>query len=283
MVKKKPELGIEPTYIGKNKDLVFEIDQELFSMSAGPIEVLDREIAKLFSRYMRGTFKGFQQARKTKYGNENNIKTETTPEFWNNFKEIMKEEYIIDIIEWPKDKIKDFHCLDQYVNWINDEIELSNVTYDYIIGHSMGGLVGIYFAKKYPEKIKNIILVESFVKTPNPFFQNLVYGGVKQGVQNEISSMLKEESILYSQSLPNQLKELDITGIIENIECNIWGIYGDRGTNNAKLVTSELGLKKSILAKVKIYTILNACHFPMLENQEEFIDIINGILDNCPM
>jgi ferredoxin len=85
------DVGIEPTYVGKNEDLVFIVPKELFSMSAGPIEVLDRETAKAFSKYMRGTFKGFQQARKTKYGNENNNKTETTPEFWEDFEKRAKE------------------------------------------------------------------------------------------------------------------------------------------------------------------------------------------------
>jgi hypothetical protein len=45
----------------------------------------------LFSKYIRGTFKGFQQARKTKYGNENNKKIETTPDFWEKFEKIAKE------------------------------------------------------------------------------------------------------------------------------------------------------------------------------------------------
>ncbi|GAH31913.1 unnamed protein product, partial [marine sediment metagenome] len=58
------DVGIEPTYIGKNEDLIFIIPQELFNMNLGPAEVLDRENAKLFSRYIRGTFKGFQHARK---------------------------------------------------------------------------------------------------------------------------------------------------------------------------------------------------------------------------
>ncbi|MFX1268292.1 MAG: hypothetical protein ACFFAK_10070 [Promethearchaeota archaeon] len=79
------DVGIEPTYVGKNEDLVFIIPKELFSMSAGPPEVVDRETAKLFSKYIRGTFKGFQQARKTKYGNENNTKTEVTADFWKEF------------------------------------------------------------------------------------------------------------------------------------------------------------------------------------------------------
>jgi ferredoxin len=85
------EVGIKPTYIGNNKNLVFVIPQELFSMSTGPAEKLDHETAKIFSSHIRGTFKGFQLARKTKYGNEKNIKTETTPSFWQDFEKAAKK------------------------------------------------------------------------------------------------------------------------------------------------------------------------------------------------
>ncbi|TFG08037.1 MAG: hypothetical protein EU539_03450 [Promethearchaeota archaeon] len=85
------DIGIEPSYVGNNKNLVFEIPQELFSMSTGPIEVLDRETAREFSKYIRGTFKGFQRSRKSKYGNENNTKTKTTPEFWEQFEKKAKD------------------------------------------------------------------------------------------------------------------------------------------------------------------------------------------------
>ncbi|MFX0039926.1 MAG: hypothetical protein ACFFAB_11370 [Candidatus Heimdallarchaeota archaeon] len=85
------DVGIKPTYIGKNENLVFIVPKELFNMSLGPAEVLDRESAKLFSKYIRGTFKGFQQARKTKYGNENNTKTEVSSDFWEKFEKKAKE------------------------------------------------------------------------------------------------------------------------------------------------------------------------------------------------
>ena len=85
------DAGIKPTYIGKNENLIFIVPKELFNMSLGPAEVLDKETAKLFSKYLRGTFKGFNLARKTKYGNENNKKTETSPEFWEEFESKAKE------------------------------------------------------------------------------------------------------------------------------------------------------------------------------------------------
>ena len=79
------ELKIEPSFVGKNENLKFIVPKELFSMSAGPAEKISRDLAKEFSKYIRGTFKGFQDARKTKYGNENNTKIKTTPEFWKSF------------------------------------------------------------------------------------------------------------------------------------------------------------------------------------------------------
>lgn len=85
------ELGIEPTYVGKNDQLVFIVPKELFTMNLGPAETLDRETAKLFSKYLRGTFKGFQLARKSKYGNENNKKTVVPDGFWEDFEERAKE------------------------------------------------------------------------------------------------------------------------------------------------------------------------------------------------
>ncbi len=76
--------NIIPTFVGKNQNLKFIVPQELFKLTL-PEEKIDRETAKRFSKFLRGTFKGFQKARKTKYGNENNTKTETTSEFWQSF------------------------------------------------------------------------------------------------------------------------------------------------------------------------------------------------------
>ncbi len=82
---------IEPTYIGNNDDLVFVVPQELFSMKMSPDKKLDPKTSKLFSKYISGTFKGFQIAMKSKLGNENNTKTQTSPEFWDTFEKKAKE------------------------------------------------------------------------------------------------------------------------------------------------------------------------------------------------
>ncbi|MBD3253597.1 MAG: hypothetical protein GF383_00810 [Candidatus Lokiarchaeota archaeon] len=84
------EIEIDPTFIGKNKDFSFEVPQELFKLSL-PEEKIDRKTAMTFSKFLRGTFKGFQKARKTKYGNENNTKKNTDNKFWVGFEKKAKE------------------------------------------------------------------------------------------------------------------------------------------------------------------------------------------------
>jgi len=109
-----PDIEIEPTYVGKNESLKFIVPKELFSMSTGPAETIDRELAKEFSKYIRGTFKGFQDARKTKYGNKNNTKTKTTPKFWEKF-ELKAKNLDVDFVGYtPVDERFIFHNLKVY-------------------------------------------------------------------------------------------------------------------------------------------------------------------------
>ena len=85
------ETEIEPTYIGKNESLKFIVPTKLFTMRTKSDDTIDSEITKKYSNYLQGTFKGFQEARKTKYGNENNLKTETSSEFWQEFERKAKD------------------------------------------------------------------------------------------------------------------------------------------------------------------------------------------------
>ena len=84
------DIKIEPSFVGKNKNLKFVVPKELFKMNLSSEQTLDRETANTFSKYLRGTFKGFQEARKTKYNNEDNQKKETNKQFWDQFEKKAK-------------------------------------------------------------------------------------------------------------------------------------------------------------------------------------------------
>ena len=85
------DVGIEPTYVGKSENLKFIVPTELFKMRLKSDDKIDSKISDKYSEYIQETFKGFQEARKTKYGNENNTKTETNSKFWQEFERKAKD------------------------------------------------------------------------------------------------------------------------------------------------------------------------------------------------
>ncbi|MFX1344067.1 MAG: hypothetical protein ACFFBC_04170 [Promethearchaeota archaeon] len=85
------DVGIEPTYVGKNENLKFIVPTELFGMRMKSDVKIDSEITKKYNTYIQETFKGFQEAKKTKYGNEGNSKTKTSSEFWQEFEKKAKD------------------------------------------------------------------------------------------------------------------------------------------------------------------------------------------------
>ncbi|GAU78442.1 alpha/beta fold hydrolase [Fusibacter sp. 3D3] len=178
--------------------------------------------------------------------------------------------YEYDIIDWPRDKISAFHSLDEYVEYLYEN-NLSKVDYyDSVIGHSMGGLIGLYLAAQYPDKIKKLILVESYILSPTPFFQNLVYVNNLNTHREPIENMLREESPYYSEKLPMQLRALDLSDVVYNITQDIYAFYGDRGEKDNRIIKNELGWNKALDDKINVLFICDSCHFPMLENSLEF-------------
>ncbi|MFW9771297.1 MAG: hypothetical protein ACFFFB_16425 [Candidatus Heimdallarchaeota archaeon] len=85
---------VVPTFVGKNENLVFIVPKVLFTMTLSSEQTLDRETAKEFSKYLKGTFKGFDKSNKTKYQNEGNSRTDTTQGFWQEFEGLAKEKRI---------------------------------------------------------------------------------------------------------------------------------------------------------------------------------------------
>ena len=96
ITKEELDEKIKPTYKGKNIDCTFRGSNKLFDLTPQPGEIVSPETAKGFGRSVRNTFKTWNLARKTKYGNiDKNGKvlsrTDTTPEFWKEFERIAKE------------------------------------------------------------------------------------------------------------------------------------------------------------------------------------------------
>jgi len=194
-----------------------------------------------------------------------------TSDIWDNIKsKLMKNGFIADYVDWPKEELTNFSNTYDFANWIFKQYDLE--TYDTIIGHSMGGLVAIDLAKENLFNGERLILVESFLKTPSEFFQNLYLEDASKDLKERIMMMLKEESTYYNQALSERLKNLDRTKDIISLEAKVACIYGAREEKNKKEVIKQLNLAEETLNELAIQVVSQCAHFPMLENEDEFIE-----------
>ena len=84
---------------------------------------------------------------------------------WDKFSEELSKNFqviSIDLVgHGETDVFSESHTMEQQADIVNAVLEESNVKDCVLVGHSMGGYVGLAIAEKYPEKIKGLVLFHS--------------------------------------------------------------------------------------------------------------------------
>jgi pimeloyl-ACP methyl ester carboxylesterase len=199
-----------------------------------------------------------------------------TIEIWDAWKREFIEFDMV-FVEYPHDILQTAKKVSDITNWIYSTYK--DDKFDFIIGHSMGGIISLELVSKFGFECEKIIFIESNLKPAREFYRNLMLpvNMVKYG--DNIVNMIKAEDLYYSKSLKRTLQEdFDYTEYIVKVKCKIYGIYGDRGVNSYSNRICDLCLEENIIDKIEFYFVKDSCHMPMVENPKELSDIIKNIL-----
>jgi pimeloyl-ACP methyl ester carboxylesterase len=169
--------------------------------------------------------------------------------------------------------------LDNYVEWLKEELKAENQPI--VIGHSNGGRIALAFAAKYPEKLRQLILVDSAgiyhnelpirLKrlvfgtmanigkkfTSSPTIRKLLYKlAGENDYKNATPQMRQTMANLISMDLTNQLEKITTPTLI------IWGVQ-DKATplSDGKLI-------HQLIKKSDLYIIEGAGHSPHFSHSE---------------
>lgn len=197
-------------------------------------------------------------------------------DIWNAVRDEFDPAFETTLVDWPKPLAAGFGKVEDFSDWLSASYELNR--YDFIAGHSMGGLVALQALAGLGQPKPKLILVESFLISPGPFFQNLVMPGTAPEVEAGIQQMLQQERDYYAPNLRQSLQNVDYTGQVTRLKTGIAAIYGDRGSHNAERVQRELGWPEMLMQKVPVRFVQDACHFPMVENPAQTAAWIHQIL-----
>ncbi len=199
-----------------------------------------------------------------------------TNEIW---KEIENEFLNMDItyIEYPHEIRKEAKSISDITHWVFDKY--GHQDYDFIVGHSLGGIIALELVSKFQMKSDKVIFIESNLKPAGAFYRNLLMPKNMEEYGEKVTKMIKREIVYYTSSLIESLQgDFDYSGYVKDTESKIFGIYGDRGVNNYTNRIIDLKLDDETLSRIKFYFIEESCHMPMIENPSDLCLSIKDIL-----
>lgn len=172
-----------------------------------------------------------------------------------------------------------------------DQLKISDII---IIGHSLGGLVGLLLAEKYPEKVTSFINIEGNLDSADCFFSRKVTEVSFDKFKSETFAVFKKSllaskntglrtyaNILKSQSsqvfyeFSSSLVELSDSGNLLNRFLTLPGpkIFVFGSENNQLLYLAKLKQQGVQLAEIS-----NSNHFPQYDNPIELYSIISNFI-----
>lgn len=212
----------------------------------------------------------------------------TTTDKWNPFLDALKHEKITPVmlpipgLSAPIDKP---WTLDDYAEWLAEILKNENRAS--ILGHSNGGRIALAFAHKYPEKVKQLFLIDSAGIYHNDFLTNVkrrifktvskigkkitsldtvrnaLYKLTKESDYKEATPLMRETmKNLISVDLLPKLSEIKISTII------IWG------KNDKVTPFKDALVMVNKLTNSKLFPITSARHSPQFTHIQEVIKIV---------
>jgi len=181
----------------------------------------------------------------------------------------------------PEDRPLDIAACSDYVA---RQVRESGRVGAVLIGHSLGGMVGMQCAAEHPELFSALILVDAFPRlgAPDPFTKSYWRGSPPKLKGRVVRQMLNNR-----RKLPSTLWESVVAfegqPHLSRLTVPVRGIYGDRGEDDAARLTNlltEFGLGAA--PDVELHIIRNAGHFVMLEQPATFYRLLARVLDGLP-
>ena len=111
---------------------------------------------------------------------------------WTNFVELLKKSgFDVEVLKIPglTEESNEVWDLDKYSKWLFDKMSKENEKV-ILLGQSNGGRIASYFASKHPDKVRNLILIDSA-----GIYHNDLYIRIKRfvfGKDTFISKRIKE-------------------------------------------------------------------------------------------
>lgn len=184
--------------------------------------------------------------------------------------------------EYPHEVLKEAQTVSDLTRWVYERYK--DCRFDFIVGHSMGGIIALELAAVYSFPVSCVIFIDTNLKPANAFYRNLMLPANMEKYGQPVGDMLKSESAFSSGSLIQSLQDdFDYTAYLKRISCPIYGIYGDRGRENYDKRVVDLCLDAETVNRITFKFVKDACHLPMIEAPEALANLLYESLEEAEL
>lgn len=200
-------------------------------------------------------------------------------------------------------KKRDTYAVQDFVEMVDQFMEILGIHRSPLVGHSMGGTVSLSVAIKYPERVNRVAVIGSPITGSSlaltlklagyPWIASLVFKmmwALRLGIR--ISAPLITSDPLWPDMIDRDLsrttlesflmsiaslRKTDLRPFISQIKIPVMGMYGKR---DVIVRPNQWKYIKSSLPNANIAWFKKAGHFIMLDEQERFITTLKRFLDD---
>lgn len=183
----------------------------------------------------------------------------------------------VTFVEYPHEITQNAHHVSDITKWVYETY--GNEQFDFIVGHSMGGLIALELVARCKVKCDNIVFIESNLRPAKEFYRNLMLPANMAEYGDKVKGMFMKEAPFYTDDLKTSIQEdFDFSPYINKISGKVFGIYGDRGIENYSTRIADLCLDKAVVKKINFKFVKKSCHLPMIESPHELASILRTCL-----
>lgn len=179
---------------------------------------------------------------------------------------------------------RDIQTIEDYADLVYKFCHYLEIEKVIIIGHSLGGRLGIVLAKNYPEFVEKLILVDPAGVKPGSLRRialtstSFLFKWVPKNIRRKLTEKLMDEdyqNVAHLRELYRVVVQRDLRRDLALIKCEVAVIWGE---NDKVLPLSLTKIYQRLLKNCQVRVIWGAGHDPHLTHYPQTLEVIKEML-----